>query len=266
MKKIYQGTNKNKRKKGKIFFTLFFFVIVLILLNTFDIFFPQSVIRKIFSPFLIMRSVVLSPFNNLRDSFISKNDLVKQVKELKKKNLVLELELLKQRVNAENDSNELGELRYYSDNVEQLKVLVRPPFSPYDTFVVSLKETDSDKIFTRIGAKIYFSGSYIGDIVSIDDKNETAIVKLKSSAGEKTVVRIGELDAEAIGQGGGMFVVSVPKETEIIEGDIITVPELHSAIIGIVKKVEFDEISSFKTLYFSIPISLSGIEFVTMIL
>lgn len=132
-------------------------------------------------------------------------------------------------------------------------ILKKPPFTAYDSYLIDIGENKEIKV----GNRVYGAGNLlIGEIVEIN--RYIAKVKLYSSYGEKYDVLIGKknIQASAIGQGGGSFEVILPKDVEISEGDIVTVPDLDVSVFGIVKNIQVDSARSFSTILFSQPLNI----------
>ena len=132
-------------------------------------------------------------------------------------------------------------------------IIKKPPFSAYDSYIIEI-EKDSD---VKVGDKVYAIGNVLlGEIV---EKNYlTAKVKLYSSYGEKFDVLIGKnnIQATAMGKGGGFFEAILPKDVKIVENDTVMVPDIKISVFGIVKSVSIDSGHSFSTILFSQPINI----------
>lgn len=257
MKMTYRKTSRTSSKK-KWIISVLVAIFILVVINLSGLIFPQSITRGIVLPFIKIKEVVLTPFNGLSAYFGSKNNLLKENEELKQEVSALEFKILKEKVRLKDNLEEEYEGEFSPDGL-QARVLIRPPFSPYDTFVIS---TDGFSGEIQEGNNIFVLGYFVGNIASI--QGDTAIIKLRSSSGEKTVVRVSGVDAEAVGRGGGRFVVTIPKDVAVEIGDVVTAPGLGGHIIGAITNIEAGESGSFNFLYFSIPASLSKISFVTV--
>ena len=129
------------------------------------------------------------------------------------------------------------------------RVLSKPPVSPYDTFVVDAGVSEE----VSLGNKVYLSGNIIiGKISSITSK--TSIVELFSSGGVKQEAILSRTGASFIlnGHGGANFTLEVPKDTDIVWGDVFLYPGPQS-ILGSVYYINTNAQSSFKTIYLRIP-------------
>lgn len=256
MKMTYhQRSSRKKRKKS----TAIFIVIILfvLLFSIFNITFPKSIINTVGYPVIKVKNFVLSPFSGIGSYFETKNSLIKENEELKDDVARLNVDVLTFGLIGE----ELKELKEnFGLNSEEERtlanVLVRPPYSPYDTFVIDLGR---DEVFE--GSPVYYNNVRIGIIGSVD-KN-TSIVKLLSSSGNKFQVRINRsIDTEAYGQGGGRFLAILPKDADINVGDVITIPELTPGVFATVQVIESTEGDTFKGVFFNTPVKLSDISFV----
>ena len=253
---IRQDKRKNKNKR-RVFIFVVIVLVLIFLMNVFNIEFPKTVSRSVAWPFVKAGDMLSEPLSGFISYFNSKNSLSKENEELKQKVSALELSLLKEKIRSQEDL-EIQEEKDNSPEGEQFKVLTRPPFSPYDTLIVELEDKS---IFIDKG--VFVSGVFIGNVSEIYG-NGTAVIKLRSSSGEKTVVRISEVDAEAIGKGGGRYLVTIPKDVDVSLNQIITVPGIGNEVIGVVTKIDDSGSGSFKDIHFSTPVSLSKITFVTV--
>ena len=132
-------------------------------------------------------------------------------------------------------------------------ILKKPPFSAYDTFIIDVGTNAG----VKDGSKVYVMGKVIiGEIAEATPT--TSKVKLYSSFGEKYEVFIGSKDiqATAIGRGGGAFEAVLPRDVKIQEGDTVTIPHLSTTVFGIVRKIIADPARAFSTILFSQPVNI----------
>jgi len=188
----------------------------------------------------------------------------KSKKALEEKVTYLEEELIKSKISLISQNFVNSQIDDYNLELEKKsqgeisKVLNRPPFSPYDTLLILKGDNQIE-----VGDLVFVHGLYIGDIASVD--NYTATVKMKSSAGEKTLVRVGNVEIEAEGKGGGQFIIKIPKDLDLKIGDAVMVPSLNYSLIGSVGEIKEDPIATFKTVYFSIPMAFQDMNFVSVV-
>jgi cell shape-determining protein MreC len=130
------------------------------------------------------------------------------------------------------------------------RILSEPPESPYDSLVIDVGASDG----VNLGDKIYLSDSIIvGSIAGISSR--TSLVQMFSTGGQKTESVLERTGAmyELTGRGGANFSVDVPKEADILWGDVFTYPGLSPAVLGSVYYIDTSSQSAFKTIFIRIP-------------
>lgn len=243
----------HRRNKKKINKTAVVIVVVLLILFFFG---PsvKGVTNWISNPIIKTKNAVTSPFKASVEYFKFKQTLIDENENLKAENRKLKIEnLTVGTLKEENDS--LREILNYQENPQELfvsKVLSQPPFSPYDTFLIDISDNQ-----TEIGSKVYYSNVVLGEIEEIYQKN--AVVRLYSSANQNIFVNISDQQVEASGIGGNGFVISLPKDIEINEGEVIYVGDTP---IGQVDSIENDQTGAFQNIYFRYPFNINDIDFV----
>lgn len=247
--------HRNKNKRLNIFFSSI--LILVLIFSLVHIVFPQNITRYILFPFYKVKEVASIPFSGLITNFKSKKSLEERVAFLEEENSKLKISLLTQSfVNTQiEDYN--SELEKKSNGMIS-KVLNRPPFSPYDTLLILKGDHNIE-----VGDVVFIKGVYIGEIESVDAY--TAVVKMRSSSGYKTLVRVSDLETEAEGKGGGQFYIKVPKDSSVKVGDAVMYPGFDYVLLGSVGQVIEDPVATFKTVYFSIPVSFQEMNFVSVV-
>jgi len=228
-------------------------VIVLLVL----LFFGPSV-KGIFqwfsNPIISTKNVIIKPFKSSVDYFKFKQSLVDENENLKNDNRRLEIEnLTVDSLKKENESlRDAVEFKEQDQNLVVAKVTSKPPFSPYDTFVLGLGESE---IF--IGNKVYYSGVVIGEIEEV--YRNTSVVRLYSSSEKTLFVNVSGNETEATGLGGGGFILTLPKDIEINERETVFT---SSVPIGRVDSIEEGSGGAFQKIFFRYPFNINGIDFV----
>lgn len=211
-------------------------------------------------------TMIVRPFWNIEhtarygDSFVDVAELIKENEELKRtlisnEGKYLQTDLLRK------ENEELKKLlgRENTANLILAQILKKPPLSAYDTLIV---DTGSEEGIKE-GNRVYALGSIpIGEIIEVTGK--TSKVRLYSSAGEKYPVFIGSTSVEtaALGKGGGAFEASVPRDTTIVPGDVVTIPSLNDAFLGIVQDIISEPSHPFATVLFSQPVNIYELRWV----
>ena len=136
-------------------------------------------------------------------------------------------------------------------------VLAKPPMSLYDTVVVDVGSSDG----VAVGDTVLALGSVpIGKVSTA--YSHTSTVQLFSSSGQKVDVRIAKnLQVTAEAQGGGNFMIKLPKGTIVAEGDPVSAPGIGAEIFGHVENISMNENDPFMYLRFSLPINMSELHF-----
>ncbi len=252
---IYHSKNKPKYKRR----LLTIFLVVLFLFITFGKEFTKRLNNNVFYAVFTARDFVLSPFSNTFSYFKFKKDLETKNDELKNEIKKLETEnLTVDLLRSENQSlKETLGLYSEKENFSLAKVLITTPFTPYDTMIIS-----AGKKQVSPGQKAFFGSTLLGIVTDVYVK--TASVKLISSPDQKIVVRINDsFDVEAMGIGNLSFKASVPKDLPIEKGYIVSVKDSENpAILGPIEDIVTTDTSTFKEVYFSIPLKLGDVKFV----
>lgn len=240
---------------------------VLLAVALFHFFYPsllQRAAHTIGDPLLRLRALSFSVaadtasyFRSLRSLIEERNGLSKKLREaemlLADRNLLVEeIKLLKTTAN-----------RSVSEKQILAAVLAAPPRSPYDTLVLDAGKVDG----VSEGDEVMNGATAVGTIQKVFLR--TSIAELFSTAGRNTPVSILHeglsIPGEALGQGGGMFKILLPKDVTIAVGDPVVIPKLTPAFFGAIEIVQGHITDSFQTLYFKSAAPVGRDLFVTII-
>ncbi len=253
MKTNFHGNTKQKKRKGRAVLVI---LAVVLLLNVFDVLWPQTVVRSLLGPVVSVRSALAKPFSGITGIFHAKTTLEAENKKLQERITELELTALQATVDTALIPAITAE-REQSPAGAQLIVLMRPPFSLYDTLILDVRNTN-----VSVGDRVFAYGVLLGTISHVDAT--TATVQLFTAPGVKTPIRIGMMDAEAVGQGGGRYIAIFPKDTQIEVGSAVVMPQAFNTVVGAVGAVDVDKNGTFQNVHISIPISLNNLSVVTV--
>ena len=190
--------------------------------------------------------------------------------------LIEENTRLKQELEARQFDAKLNELlrlqnRQFKEALSQAQrmeltvahILRRPPDSLYDTMVLNSGRVQG----IEVGDLVVSSSVVLGVVRKVYD--DTSTVVLFSSPGEETRVMIGvgasTTPVLATGMGGGNFEARIPREVEISEGDLVTLPTLDTYALSAVGEVIADASDSFQRVRFSTPINLWSLRTVYVV-
>lgn len=138
-------------------------------------------------------------------------------------------------------------------------VLVRPPETPYDIFIIDAGDNLGIRPTSLVTTP---QGVAIGTVTAVF--STTAHVKLYSTAGERTdaVLERGGESITLIGRGAGNLEFIVPRDTKVELGDRVVLPYLDAPLVAVVGDIEMNPTSSFKTVIAQNPANPSKQRFV----
>lgn len=209
-------------------------------------------VGRLFIPVVSIRTTENGVIEYIRSWFISSIELQERITILEQENQRLrdEIVLLSDTSSLQTHSGTSSELR--------ARVIVRPPFSAFDTMVLS----QGSRAGVVIGDTVSPLDRMVpvGRIVEVSAMASRAM--LFSSAGENFVITVGTSSEQwkATGMGGGMFEVRIPQSQKIIVGDTIFVPEFGKIPYAKVTEIISDKSSTFQIIRFLLPVSLYGVE------
>jgi cell shape-determining protein MreC len=140
------------------------------------------------------------------------------------------------------------------------KIVRRPPFTIFDTYVVDKGTRDG----VNVGDLAYAHGVPVGTVKSVTATN--AVVSLYSSPDEKILVTFGttSLQYEAYGIGNGALKSDVPRDAEIAEGIEVTAGDREVSVLGIVVAIDKESNATNKTVFISLPFDISETDWLVI--
>jgi cell shape-determining protein MreC len=249
-------TYLQKSKKKKKFLNkrnILILVVLLILLFGTSI---KNITNFVAKPVVLIKETVFSPFENIFNHFQFKQNLIDENSELIEENKKLNIELLT--INSlRKENQELKDLFVYQEKKPELilsKILNHNNYSPFDTFTVDSGSNQGIKA----GSLVSYLNVPIGTVSEV--YLTTSVVSLYSFPDKRISVSFyGGTTAEAVGLGAGSFVVVLPKDIKVSEGDIVNA---FNFPIGVIKSIVVDHSGTFQNVYFNYPFNLNEIEFV----
>ena len=247
----YLQKSKNKWERFSKIIIIFVIFLSLSLLAILFPNFTRQLSSTISRPVWTAKSLITGSLSGIKDFLAFKSSLIKENIELKDRVAQLELKV------TDHDilEKEIEDLRMEVGRVGNSRrfmasILSKPPNSPYDTLLIDA----GTSLGLQVGDKVYLSENIIiGTVMSVTDK--TSVTTLFSSSGQKqraTLLRTGTV-FELSGRGGANFIVEVPKESDILVGDIFIYPGILQSVISNVYYIDANSQSSFKTVYLRIP-------------
>jgi cell shape-determining protein MreC len=254
MKMNYRPKNKpNLQTRFRAISIFVFFVFLSGLAFLFPNF-TKNTFYTISRPLWLGSSFVGRSVNGIKEFFSFKNGLVNENLSLKDELAALKLKeidydtLLKENQDLKT---QLG--RTDSPHRTLARILSKPPSSPYDIFII---DAGAIQGITE-GSKVYISDSIIVGLVG-NVTSKTSEVSLFSTNGRKqeSVSQRTGTSFTLVGKGGGNFGLEVPKDTDIMWGDVFTYPGLSQSVLASVYYIDTNSQSSFKTIYLRAPINV----------
>lgn len=197
----------------------------------------------------------VSTIGNMR----SKSDLINENASLNAKVLAQEADIvLNRQLQAENDELKAAFGRTNQRELVLAANLNAPGISAYDTVLIDIGANFNIKP----GALAFFSSTtaagYVAEVYS-----STALVRLYSTPEEEVPVYAGDrrFFTKAVGQGGGNFIVKLPHDSGIKEGDLVMLPGTPALVLGKVGTIETDVAKSLQVARLMSPYNISETHF-----
>lgn len=192
---------------------------------------------------------------------LEKGALLKENRELR--DLVREKDLeLYQYNSLEKDIEFRREVLEVGSSTDMVlsNVLMRPPRSPYDTFIIDR----GGKSGIHEGDEAIFAGVTLGEVDQV--YADRSRVKLFSSSGREVPIFIGEkkIEAVAVGKGSGNFEARLPRGVEISKGDKVVFPDSKGRVFALVEEIDAKTSDTFQRIYFQNPVNISELRYIAI--
>ncbi len=221
--------------------------------------FKTSVLFSV-SPFWNLREKILEESIDLVSFFRTKNSLIEENKFLKQRLQSQENLLVSYNSLNQTHTNLLSNLGQMPKEAKVAAgIITSPPQSLYDVLII---DAGKDREILNGEYVIEPFGALIGSITGVSDK--TSQVTLYSSYGVKTeaILERSQTPVTLIGQGGGNFIIRIPRDIEAIKGDRVVSPGLNPKLLAVVEDVSSVSTDSFKRVMAQIPGGIYSIRFV----
>lgn len=216
---------------------------------------------------------VATPFWQLKHQFRDRLSVVAEVATRSKKDLIAEIEKLE--LEAEANRIALLEAEVVRRENEQFRealgyvwedeswlvagILVRPPQTPYDILVLDVGSDDG----VAHGQLVFASSGVVLGVAQEVLPRQTVVSLLSTPQVKTTVVLEKEgIGVTATGRGGGAYQLNVPREIDVVAGDLVVLPGRQTEIIGTVQDIIFDPRDPYQTVLVSAPTNFYQERFV----
>ena len=142
------------------------------------------------------------------------------------------------------------------------RVMSKPPFTPYDVFVVDVGEESG----VVVGNRVMIGQIYIGTVTSVS--SDSSLVTLLSTSENVSEAYIGDeaLPVTLNGRGGGNFETTLPLGSKVKEGDLVVSYYSRTPYqMGKVSKIIDNEDNTFMTVLITLPFNLYSLSHVEII-
>jgi len=213
------------------------------------------------APFMKARTTASTGATFAAGMFGSKGELVAENLALKEEMAVLRLKAdLYDHARAEYDALRLLASGLTPSTEHAARVIASPGVTPYDVLIIDIGEGAGVK-----NGAIVFSdaGVALGFVETVAPRS--ARVALFSSPGAEEGVSLSGSAFRTIakGQGGGVFVLEVPKEITVTEGELVTrvgTPDVLARVVS----VDADDTDPFQTVRATTPVNIYELSYVVV--
>ncbi len=221
--------------------------------------FKTSILFSI-SPLWNLRQNILEESSDLFSFFRTKDTLIEENRFLKQRlqsqeNLLVSYNSLNQ--TYKDLLSNLGQTP--KDAKVAAGILTSPPQSLYDVLII---DAGKDRGVMTGSYVVEPFGALVGSITGVSDR--TSQVTLYSSYGVKTeaILERTQTPVTLTGQGGGNFIIKIPRDVEAVKGDRVLSPGLNPRFLAVVEEVSSVSTDSFKRVLAQIPGGIYSIRFV----
>lgn len=248
-----QKSKTNKINSRKTIFVATIFVFLLVLQFFFSVTL-KNIFYFVYKPVYIVEENILKPFVGVQNFFKTKNSLINENASLKEELTKLELKVYDYNLLQKENDELKSQLGRDDKSVKILANIVsKPPLSPYDTFVLDVGKRNG----ISLGNKVYISDKIIvGEITEVRERSSVVGLFSKSDTNTSVVLERTGGQYNLVGQGGQNYKLEVPKDTDLIWGDLFIYPNGQRSIVGIVSYIDTNSQSAFKTAYIRPPVNI----------
>ena len=201
------------------------------------------------TPFMQLRAAVGDSAGSLTGFFSSKRTLIQENTKLREQ---LALEKVKGKLfdDMRADYEDLRNLTKSNETRIPARVIASPSVVPYDVLVIDVGSMDGvlkdDLIYAGTSA-------LLGRIATVGGKTSRAVLFSSPTHEERLIHLSSGTPVDAVGQGGGSFVVSIPQDIEVEVGDALTLPEAPHGVVAFVTRIDASPSDAFQSVHAALP-------------
>ena len=192
--------------------------------------------------------------------FKSKSTLQNENDDLKKKldEKNAEIIAVKNQVDLYKQLDSYVVLKDTSANESIVRVVSRPPQTPFDVLVVEANDNN-----IKAGQRVYFAGIPAGIIESKTGSYAKVFLFSNPASQFRVLVGVNKIEADAKGKSQGNIYLTLPKNVDVQNGDTVYLAD-GTVPIGTVSQVDNNTSTSFIDVYVKMPFSPSRVDWLTV--
>lgn len=256
----FRQDNKRKQKRLQVAILFALLLFLLLILKT-----PVSnllggAFHVVGAPFWSARLSVMEWFHEEKALVASKKSLLKENDELK--DIIDRTALDAYSYTLLRQENDMLKEKFGRKPEKEFllaRVLATPGQSPFDTLVIDAGTAEG----VSSGMRIFTDGDFvIGEVTSVF--HHSAVVTLYSSSGTELAVELvaSSTPATLYGQGGGNFLITLPRGVPVSVGDLVDIPALAPEYAAVIDAVNRPEGESLQYIYLKLPVNVYQLKWV----
>ncbi len=215
---------------------------------------------------------VIAPVHAIPDNLIDKivdtttpkKILVERQQQLQEENQKLQAQLLGVQLIEDENKSLRTILDYPKLATTEITAYVvsKPTQSVYNRVIIDRGERDGVIVGDKI---IAGENGYIATIDQVSDTTSSGtLVSSNFFKGDAVITRLG-ITVPVTGKGSGNFELHVPRDLDVRDGDVMTLPGAPNFVFGIIKTIQFDERDPYQTVLARTPVNVQELKFVRVI-
>jgi rod shape-determining protein MreC len=165
----------------------------------------------------------------------------------------------------EDENNSLRQLLDYpklATATIAARIISKPSQNIYDRIMIDRGARDGVVVGDKI---IAGENSYLATIDKVTEATaEGTLVSGSFFTGDAIITRLG-ITVPVEGKGSGNFELHVPRDLDVRDGDVMTLPGSPDFIFGVIKSVQFDERDPYQTVLARTPVNVQELKFVRIV-
>jgi cell shape-determining protein MreC len=142
------------------------------------------------------------------------------------------------------------------------RIVAKPSQSVYDRVGIDRGSADGVMVGDKI---IAGENGYIATIDQVSPRAASGtLVSSSSFKGDAVIARLG-ITVPVTGKGSGNFELHIPRDLDVRDGDLMTIPGAPDYVFGVIKSIQFDERDPYQTVLARTPVNVQELKFVRVV-